>query len=168
MRILGIDPGLATVGLGLVDTADRRTCTAADWLVISTPAGLPLAQRLEEISSDLAQYIREHKPDLAVIEKLFFATNQKTAIDVAQARGAIMLTVQQCGVPIIEATPLELKLAIAGDGKADKRQMQDMVMRLLKLQDIPQPDDAADGLALALFGAYARELSTVSSPVLSQ
>ncbi len=154
MRILGIDPGLAIVGLGLIEMIDQRQCSALDWLTITTPSGLGVPQRLEEIAADLEEYMRREKPDLVVIEKLFFSTNHKTAIDVAQARGAIVLTIQRYAVPILEATPLELKMAITGDGSADKRQVQDMVVRHLRLEEIPQPDDAADALALALFGAF--------------
>ena len=155
-KILGIDPGLATVGLGLVDAADVRNPKALDWLTITTPAGLPTPDRLKEIATDLGEYLDSEKPDLVVIERLFFATNRQTAIDVAQARGAILLTVAQRSIPLLEPTPLQLKMAITNDGSADKRQVQDMVVRILKLNEIPQPDVAADALALALYGTYAR------------
>ncbi len=152
MRALGIDPGLATTGLGLVDQSSKRVVSALDWCVIETQAGLPMPDRLAELAADLRSFISEHKPDVIAIEKLFFATNKRTAIDVAQARGVIVLTAHSFGIPLLEPTPLQLKSAITGDGKADKKQMQDMVMRILKLKERPQPDDAADGLALALYG----------------
>ncbi len=162
MRILGIDPGLATIGIGLIETQEGMQIKALDWLVIKTPAGLPLPQRLEELSDDLQSLIKDSAPDLAVIERIFFATNRQTAIDVAQARGVILLTVGKVGIPIIEPTPLQLKMAVAGDGQADKRQVQDMVMRILKLDVRPSPDDAADALALALYGAFTHRLATSS------
>lgn len=152
MRALGIDPGLATTGLGLVDQSATRMLTAIDWCVIETKAGLAMPDRLAELAADLRSFISEHKPDVIVIEKLYFATNKRTAIDVAQARGVILFTAHSFGIPIIAPTPLQLKSAITGDGKADKKQMQDMMMRMLKLKERPQPDDAADGLALALYG----------------
>lgn len=152
MRILGIDPGLATIGLGLIEAEGSQSITPLDWLTITTPAKTPLLDRLEEISKDLSAYLEETKPDLAVVEKLFFAVNEQTAIDVAQARGVILQTLSSHGIPVIEPTPLQLKSAITGDGKADKRQIQDMLVMLLKLDEAPQPDDAADALALAVFG----------------
>lgn len=153
MRILGIDPGIAIVGLGLVESAHPSDVRALDWLTIETAAGGALSDRLCEIARDLEEFLETSKPELVVIEKLFFETNVKTAMDVSQGRGAILLTVAKRGIPILEATPLQLKSAITGDGKADKRQMQDMMMRLLKLAAPPRPDDAADALALAIYGA---------------
>ncbi len=155
MRVLGIDPGLATTGIGLIEKNGRGACIALDWFVITTPPTLGLPERLMEIATDLEASIRKYAPDLVVIEKLFFSTNKKTAIDVAQARGAMVLTVARCSIPLIEATPLQLKSGITGDGRADKRQLQDMLMRILTLSSRPEPDDAADALALALYGATA-------------
>ncbi len=153
MRILGVDPGLATVGLGYVDCTSTHDIRAGEWLTIETPAGMPFAERLAEIEHDLSEYIAQIKPDLAVVEKLFFATNQKTALDVAHARGVILLTLQKAGLTVMEPTPLQLKSALTGDGGADKRQVQDMLKMLLNLPVIPQPDDAADALGLAVYGA---------------
>ena len=153
MRIVGIDPGLATVGLGYVDSTSAHDIRAGEWLTIQTAAGLPLADRLLEIRTDLLAYISEIRPDVAVVEKLFFATNQKTAIDVAQARGVILFTLAEAALPIIEPTPLQLKSCITGDGGADKQQVQEMLMRTLNLAKIPTPDDAADALGLAVYGA---------------
>ena len=153
MRILGIDPGLATVGLGLIEAESGRYFRALDWLTITTAPGLTLAERLGEIQKDLAAFLLESQPEIAVVEKLFFSSNKRTALDVAQARGVILQTVQLHAIPIIEPTPPELKSCITGDGNADKRQMQDMLLCLLNLTEIPKPDDAADALALAVFGA---------------
>ncbi len=162
MKILGIDPGLATIGIGLIEGDSGSDLRNPDWLTITTPAGLPLPDRLLEIRKDLSGFLAETKPELAVIEKLFFATNALTAIDVAQARGVIVATVAEAGIPIIEATPLQMKLAITGDGQADKLQVQTMLMHLLKLSEIPKPDDAADALALAIYGALHQNTLSVA------
>lgn len=160
MRILGIDPGLATVGLGLVERLPGGKIQALEWLTITTKAGLPLPDRLMEIHNDLTAFLRDAKLELAVVERLFFQTNVKTAIDVAHARGAILLTLAEAAIPLLEPNPLELKLAITGDGRADKRAMQEMIARSLGLKEIPKPDDAADALALAYYGAV--QTKTVS------
>lgn len=159
MKILGIDPGLATVGLGLIETTELQNYTALDWLTIETHASQPLPERLCELQSDLLEYLNEHKPDLVVIEQLYFATNQKTAIDVAQARGVLVATVAQNNLPIIDVTPMQLKSTITGDGGADKQQMQEMLKVLLKLDEVPQPDDAADALGLAVYGSIVGRYS---------
>ena len=153
MKILGVDPGLATIGLGTIETASSASLRVCEWLTIKTPSGLPLPERLCEIRRDLLAYLEETQPDLAVVERLFFATNEKTAIDVAQARGVIVQCIAEKGVPLLEPTPLQLKRCITGDGSADKLQVQTMLQRLLLLTEIPRPDDAADALALAVFGA---------------
>lgn len=153
MRILGIDPGLATVGVGIIESTSPSDLRCIEWMTITTPAGLPLSDRLVEIAKDVGELLADVKPDRVVIEKLFFATNERTAIDVAQARGVIVCGVAQAGIPIIEPTPLQMKLAITGDGQADKLQVQTMLLHLLKLKEIPKPDDAADALGLAIYGA---------------
>ncbi len=153
MRILGIDPGLATIGLGLLNAPSRSNLHVVEWLTITTPAGMPLPDRLCEIRTDLSAYLDDQKPELVVIERLFFATNERTAIDVAQARGIIVQTVAERGLPIIEPTPLQMKQGITGDGSADKSQVQTMLVTELKLPSVPRPDDAADALALAFYGA---------------
>jgi crossover junction endodeoxyribonuclease RuvC len=158
VRILGIDPGVATTGLGLVEVRGTHL-SALDWLTISTERGYPLADRLGEINHDLRAYIREHQPDLAVVEKLFFSANERTALDVAHVRGTILLVLAEEGIPFLEPNPLTLKSCITGDGRADKRQMQDMLCRILDLKDPPHPDDAADALALAVFGALQHSTS---------
>lgn len=153
MRILGIDPGIATIGLGLIERCDNGDLTPIEWLTIETAPGNPLPFRLQEIHRDLDAYLREALPERVVLETLYFATNAKTALDVAHGRGVIALTVSMQNIPIIEVSPLQLKNAVTGDGKADKRQVQDMVQRLLNLDVCPRPDDAADALALAIYGS---------------
>ena len=153
MKILGIDPGLATIGLGLIEANSPQELTVIDWLTITTPANTPLPDRLKEIHDDLSTYIAEHQPDRAVVETLFFETNVKTAIDVAQARGVILQTIAEHALELIEVSPMQLKAAITGDGNADKQQVQDMLVYTLKLDEVPQPDDAADALALAIYGS---------------
>jgi crossover junction endodeoxyribonuclease RuvC len=162
MRVLGIDPGLATIGIGIVSGTSPEDLVAEDWLAITTPAGGTLAERLGEIEKDFAELTRDLRPDLIVIERLFFATNAQTAIEVAQARGVLLLGCNKMGVPILEPTPLQMKLAITGDGQADKRQVQDMLMHLLKLKELPRPDDAADALALAAYGALQHRMAVIS------
>lgn len=166
MRVLGIDPGLATVGLGLLDAPSRDTPSCVEWLTIETPAGMPLQERLLEIERDLSAYLDETKPDLAVVEKLFFAKNETTAIDVAHARGVLLSCVATRGIPLLCPTPAEMKLGVTGDGGADKRQVQTMLMHVLRLAEMPRPDDAADALALALFGVLSGipQLDAVTAP----
>ncbi|MCK5016979.1 MAG: crossover junction endodeoxyribonuclease RuvC [Candidatus Peribacteraceae bacterium] len=153
MRIIGIDPGLATIGLGVIDADGSNINQVVDWCTIKTLAGLPISERLKIIHEDLSEYIKEYKPEFCVIEKIYFQTNEKTAIDVAQARGVLLQVIASANISILEPTPLQLKSAITGDGKADKRQIQDMLIHILKLEEIPKPDDAADALALAFYGA---------------
>lgn len=152
MRVLGIDPGLATVGLGLIDAPTRETPICLEWLTIETAAGLPLQERLLEIDRDLSTYLDGAKPDLVVVEKLFFAKNETTAIDVAHARGVLLACVARRGIPLLCPGPSEMKLGITGDGSADKLQVQTMLRLVLNLAETPRPDDAADALALALYG----------------
>jgi crossover junction endodeoxyribonuclease RuvC len=160
MRILGIDPGLTRAGIGILEGSTVSTMKALEWMVITTEPKLPQPERLQELATDLDQIISDYSPDLAVVETLFFATNTKTAMATAEARGVILQRLSSRGIPIVEATPLQLKMSITGDGKADKKQIQSMVRRILKLETIPEPFDAADALALALFGSY-----TTGSPI---
>jgi crossover junction endodeoxyribonuclease RuvC len=153
MRIVGIDPGLATIGIGIIETGGGGSLHNPDWLTITSPPHTPLGDRLQEIHADLSGLLKDLKPEMIVIEKLYFTTNVKTAIDVAQARGVIMLTLAQHALRVIETTPSQLKQAITGDGRADKTQMQSMLVQMLNLPSIPTPDDAADALALAVFGS---------------
>ena len=156
MLILGIDPGLATVGIGIIESDAKEALRVIDYCTIETAKGNANADRLHEIANDLSSIIRKHHPSIAVIEKLYFETNQKTAMAVAEARGAILLTCTQAGLLIIEPTPLELKATVTGDGRADKKQMADMVSRTLKIDLTGVSDDAVDALALSLYGACTR------------
>lgn len=155
VRILGIDPGLATVGIGVVDYRSHGGLHLIDCCTIETAKTLASPMRLLEIAEDLTRIVHKYKPDRAVVEKLYFETNRKTAMEVAQARGVILCALEREGIPILEPTPLELKAAITGDGRADKRQMQDMLTLTLKLpKDFFRgiADDASDALALAVYG----------------
>lgn len=150
MRILGIDPGTATTGYGLIEEDHSGQLEAIAYGAILTAANLPAEQRLIEIYEQLNALILLHRPDYSAVEKLYFQNNARTAIAVGQARGVILLALAQAGVPIAEFTPLEVKQAITGYGSADKKQMQQMVQMILHLESIPKPDDAADALALAI------------------
>src|SRR3989338_325364 len=160
MRILGIDPGTATVGCGVIE-ADGSKNTAVAFGHISTSKDLPLAERLLEISKDLTTIVKKYKPEEAAVEELFFFKNQKTVISVAQARGSILLTLENLCVKVFGYTPLEVKQALTNYGRADKSQVQLMVKALLKLSAIPQPDDVADALALALCHASRRRMDAI-------
>jgi crossover junction endodeoxyribonuclease RuvC len=161
MRIMGIDPGLATIGIGIIDAHSPSKLEPKEWMTITTDAGNTAPERLLEIERDLDSLLTQFRPELAVVEKLFFSTNVRTAMDVAQGRGVILATLARHNIPILEPTPLELKSAITGDGRADKKQLQQMIQLMLHLTDIPSPDDAADALALAVYGVLAtRVLAT--------
>lgn len=149
MRIIGIDPGTGILGFGVVDIDGKKTklVTAG---VITTPAHTPVDERLEEIFDGLTQIIKETNPQIMSIEKLFFSRNVTTAISVAQARGVAMLTGRKAGLEIAEYTPLQIKQTITGYGKADKKQVQEMVRIQLGLTEVPKPDDCADALATAI------------------
>ena len=149
MRILGIDPGVAIVGFGVLDCAGARQ-QMVQYGAINTPAGMPLAARLTLIESDLTALIREFHPDEMAIEELFFSKNITTGIAVAHARGVILCTAEKMQLPIYEYTPMQVKQAVVGYGLAEKKQVMDMTRRLLKLKAIPRPDDAADALAIAI------------------
>lgn len=149
MIILGIDPGVATIGFGLID-AQRQKNTLLRYGVISTPPGIPLSNRLLQISEDMEQLIRQFRPDEMAVEELFFSKNITTGISVAHGRGVILLSAEKLGVPVFEYTPMQVKQAVAGYGKADKKQVMLMTQRLLNMKQIPRPDDAADALALAI------------------
>ena len=149
MRILGIDPGVATIGFGLVE-AERAQVHMLTYGAITTPAGLPLSKRLYQIVTDMEDLIGQTKPDAIAIEELFFNNNITTGIAVAHGRGVILYAAEKCGIPLHEYTPSQVKMAVVGYGKAEKRQVMDMTRRLLKLKSVPRPDDAADALALAI------------------
>ncbi len=149
IRILGIDPGYAIVGFGVVDY-DGRTFTPVEYGAVLTEANTPFTKRLNDIHTDIEFIFEKFRPDCMAIEKLFFTTNQKTAIDVAQARGITVLSAAKRGVPVYEYTPLQVKSAVVGYGKAEKQQVMEMTKNLLGLACIPRPDDAADALAIAI------------------
>lgn len=149
MVILGIDPGVATIGFGAIN-AERQKNTLIQYGTITTPAGIPLASRLLQISNDMEELIHLFQPDEMAIEELFFSTNITTGISVAHGRGVILLAAEKLGVPIFEYTPIQVKQAVAGYGKADKKQVMLMTQRLLHMNRLPRPDDAADALAIAI------------------
>ncbi len=152
MIFLGIDPGTAITGFGVVREKNGKLSHVAHG-VIRTPAGAALSDRLKEIHEEVASLLKEYQPDAVGVEELFFATNAKTAFTVGQARGVVLLTILQAGAPLREFTPLQVKQGVTGYGKADKTQMQKMVQMILSLRDIPKPDDAADALAIAICAA---------------
>ena len=149
MRVLGIDPGYAIVGFAVVDFEGGRF-RLADMGAVTTEADMPFEARLKAIYLDMCQLISTYKPQEISIEKLFFNTNQKTAIDVAQARGVTILPAIMQGLPIYEYTPLQVKSSIVGYGRAEKKQVQEMVRSMLHLKEVPKPDDTADAVALAI------------------
>jgi len=156
--ILGIDPGVATVGFGIISETGGIP-KPKRYGVISTPAGMRLALRLKQINNDVSELIQTFKPDAIAVEELFFNTNQKTAVSVAHGRAAIILAGEEYGIPMFEYTPLQVKKAVAGYGRATKKQVMEMVKRLLSMDQIPKPDDAADALAIAICHArYANSL----------
>ena len=157
-RILGVDPGFATIGFGLI-AAEKASVQMLRYGAITTPAGMPFAQRLNLIYEDMNELLALTKPDAVAIEELFFNTNITTGIQVAHGRGIILLCCERNGVPIFEYTPSQVKQAVVGYGKAEKRQIMDMTRRILRLSAIPKPDDAADGLALAL--CHARSATSL-------
>ena len=153
MRILGIDPGYGITGFGIVD-AQRNNFTLLQYGAITTPAGTDFPLRLQMIYNDMTELLMVAKPDAVAIEELFFGQNVTTGIGVAQSRGVILLAVQQAGIPIFQYKPMQVKQAVVGYGNATKHQVQDMTKRILHLQSVPKPDDAADALAIALCHAH--------------
>ena len=158
MRILGIDPGIAIVGFGLIES-NRGSVRMLQYGAVTTEAGLPLATRLVQIENDMTALIAQLKPDEIAVEELFFSKNITTGIAVAHGRGVILCTAERLGVPIFEYTPMQVKQAVAGYGLADKKQVMDMTKRLLKLKEVPKPDDAADALAIAI--CHARSATSL-------
>ena len=149
MKIIGIDPGTATTGFGVIEF-ERGHIKLLDYGCIETKAGLPPHVRLQQIAEDLEYLVKKWKPDEAAVEEIFFSKNVKTAISVAQARGVILERLSSKGVQISEYKPNEIKETVCGDGAADKKSLQKMVQLLLKLEKKPHPDDAADAIAAAL------------------
>jgi len=161
VRVLGIDPGTARIGYGVVDETSDGTLHAVAYGVITTPANVPMPQRLGMIYDDLVRLIEQYQPDRSAVEELFFAKNVTTAITVAQGRGAILLALQKAMIPIAEYKPNFIKQSLTGYGGANKTQMQEMIRILLGLDHVPTPDDAADGLAISIadihFARYGGE-----------
>lgn len=153
MTVLGIDPGYAIVGYGLV-RSEQNKISPLQYGVIRTPADKPIEDRLLEIYNDITGLIRAFSPDQVAIEKLFFNTNETTAINVSQARGVIVLACAKAGVPVFEYTPLQVKMSVVGYGRAEKKQVMEMTRMLLNLEKVPKPDDAADALAIAVCHAH--------------
>jgi crossover junction endodeoxyribonuclease RuvC len=150
MLVIGIDPGTAITGYGLVQENEDGDLSVVNFGVILTSADMPMPERLLELYHRLRELMLLHHPQSGAVEKLFFQRNVRTALAVGQARGIVLLAMAECGIPVAEYTPLEVKLAVAGYGGADKNQVQQMVRALLSLPDIPRPDDAADALAIAI------------------
>lgn len=156
-RILGIDPGTGRLGFGVIDVLQGKP-QLVDGGVITTPPHTEESERLLTIFDELTQIIAEHQPQIMAVEKLFFAQNVTTAINVAQARGVILLCGKRAGLELHEYTPLQIKMALTGYGRAQKPQIQEMVRMLLGLQELPKPDDAADALAVALVHSHTLKL----------
>lgn len=161
MRILGVDPGYALLGYGVVEAESNRLI-AVDYGVVETKAGEPFPERLVKLYDGMQTLLTQYSPDVAVFEELFFFRNVNTALPVGAGRGVAILAAQQRGLPLYEYTPMQIKLAVTGDGHADKHAVQAMVRMLLNLKSVPKPDDAADALAAAIchgstMGAAAEE-----------
>lgn len=160
MRILGIDPGFAIVGYGVIDYSGTEYKTV-DYGKVTTPAHTPLPKRLKTVYDGISKLIDTFNPDCMAVEELFFNTNVTTAIAVGHARGVILLAAANKNIPIFEYTPLQIKQAVAGYGRADKNQVQQMVKMYLKLKEVPKPDDTADALAVAICHANSASLSGI-------
>lgn len=154
MIILGIDPGTALCGYGILQS-DGDAMQAVAYGALTTPSNWEMPRRLQHIFAELTALIAKHQPTDVVVEKLFFSKNVRTALSVGQARGVVLLAAAQAGVALHEYTPLQVKQAVVGYGRADKQQVQQMVRLLLQLDAIPQPDDAADALAIAICHAHS-------------
>ena len=155
LRILGIDPGYAIVGYGVLDYFRNNTFHVAAYGAITTEADMPFEKRLVKIYEDLSYVIGRTKPDVLAIEKLFFTNNKTTGIGVGEARGVTLLAAAQAGLPIYEYTPNEIKLAVTGYGRAEKKQVMELTRMLLNLEKVPKPDDTADALAVAICHAHS-------------
>ena len=164
MRVLGIDPGYAIVGWGVVEYVGNRF-TPIDFGAVTTQAGQPFEQRLERVYQGVLQVMQTYKPEALAIEQLFYQHNQTTVIGVAEARGVILLAAAQAGVPIYEYTPMQVKQAVTGYGKAVKKQVQEMTRVFLHLQSVPKPDDTADALAMAIAHCHCSRSQLQNRPL---
>jgi len=158
MLVIGIDPGIASTGYGLIRQSSNGQLDLVDYGLISTAAGRPLPARLLDLYSALKDVLEQHKPDSAAVEQIFFQRNVKTALVVGQARGVVLLSLARINIPVDEYTPSEIKLAVSGYGNADKAQMQTMVKALLRMDHLPKPDDAADALAVAICHCHSHKI----------
>lgn len=154
MRILGIDPGIAIVGFGILEY-DNVKFKVIDYGAITSPAHTPVPKRLKMIYDDLTYVIEKYKPNEIAVEELFYNNNAKTVINVAQARGVLMLAGENHNIPVFEYTPLQVKQGVVGYGRAEKNQVQQMVKKILNLSEVPKPDDTADAIAIAICHAHA-------------
>jgi crossover junction endodeoxyribonuclease RuvC len=159
--VLGIDPGTAITGYGLVREGDDDGLALVECGAITTPAGQPLAERLQTIYRGLAELVARHQPDTSAVEELFFSRNVRTALSVGHARGVTLLALADAGLTIHEYKPLEIKQAVAGYGGANKQQVQEMVRMLLNLEHVPQPDDAADAVAVAVCHIHSARMTAM-------
>lgn len=150
IRIIGIDPGLATTGWAVVEFDENSTPNILDYGCITTQKGLTVQTRLKEIYSDMNELLEKYKPEYAGVETLLFYNNQKTAMSVGQARGVVLLALENAGIQVSEMTPLQVKSSVTGYGQAQKKQVQEAVRMLCGMDEIPKPDDAADAIAIAL------------------
>jgi crossover junction endodeoxyribonuclease RuvC len=163
MLVLGVDPGTATTGYGVVRELPNGDLEAVDYGIITTPARTPMPDRLQQLYEQIVALIARHQPDAAAVEALYFGKNVTTAITVAQGRGVILLALAQAGLPVREYKPAEVKQTIAGYGNAAKEQVQEMIRQLLQLDELPRPDDAADGLGLAITHLNASRFERLSA-----
>jgi crossover junction endodeoxyribonuclease RuvC len=159
LRVLGIDPGTATTGYGVVTVAAGSSYSLIECGVIRTSASAPLPVRLHEIHTHVSELIARHQPDAVCVEDVFYARNVRTTIVLGHARGVVLLAAQQAGIAIAEYPPAEIKKAVAGTGAATKEQVQFMVQQLLRLREVPRPNDASDGVAAALAHAMRGRLA---------
>jgi crossover junction endodeoxyribonuclease RuvC len=157
MVILGIDPGIARTGWGIIEKSKSHKLQVISYGCIETAAGLPIERRLQTIREELIRIIKKYKPEVLGIEELFFNTNAKTALIVGQARGVVIVTAAELGLEVFSYTPLQVKAAVTGYGRAEKAQMGKMVKMLLNLPEIPKPDDTTDALAIAIACAYTKK-----------
>ncbi len=157
MIIIGIDPGTATTGYGIIKKEEKSDVVALEYGCIKTSSKLEIGERLKIINNKLNEIITKHNPDFVSVESLYFFKNLKTALPVSEARGVILYTFAKKNVPIMEFTPLEVKMTIAGYGRAEKKQVQKMIQNFLKLKEFPKQDDAADALGVALCALFKKE-----------
>ncbi len=150
MRIIGIDPGIAITGWAVLDFEAREISKVLDYGIIETKKDLTRGERLSEIHSDLLSILKDFKPTYAGVETLIFCNNAKTAMSVGEARGVILLSLEECGIEVFDFTPLQVKSSITGYGQANKRQVQENVKKICNFEEIPQPDDAADAIAVSI------------------